>query len=175
MTIESLSKELLNFKVVELGQYLEENMPTHPSHSKFYKLRWHGFSLGNPCNDFQIIMNEHNGTHVDSFGHYIDNPSYEMIDKIPLQQMCGLCVTIDASFLSAGETLEKEHIIEWEKNHGDIKFGDIVLIDFNWMVLWWLWWQPDAVIRSATTGGQAEVHLDCFREKVPPPHGAGLE
>ena len=136
MSLEHLCQALADMDVVEVGQYLEENMPVHPSHSKFYKVRWHGFSLGDSCNDFQLILNEHNGTHVDSFGHYIDRPGFEFIDQVPLDKLWGPCVTVDATFLGPHETLEKEHLLDWEARHGAIRPGDGVLFDFGWMQYW---------------------------------------
>ena len=136
MSLLQLCEAVKDMEVVEVGQYLEEGMPAHPSHSRFYKMRWHGFCLGDSCNDFQLILNEHNGTHVDSFGHYIDKPGFEMIDAVPLEKLWGPCVTVDATFLKDGETLEKEHLLAWEKVHGEIRPGDGVLIDFGWMQYW---------------------------------------
>jgi kynurenine formamidase len=134
MGIAALEAALRDTEIVELGQYLEERMPTHPSHSKFYKTLWHGFSSGDPCLDYQLILNEHNGTHVDSFGHYINKPGYELIDEIPVRTLCGPCITIDARFLQDREVLEAEHITAWEQANGPIRGGDIVLLDFGRMV-----------------------------------------
>ncbi len=136
MSLEQLCTALEDMEAVEVGQYLEEGMPAHPSHSKFYKVRWHGFALGDACNDFQLILNEHNGTHVDSFGHYIDRPGFEFIDQVPLEKLCGPCVTLDATFLKDHETLEKEHVLAWEALYGPIRAGDAVLVDFGWMRHW---------------------------------------
>lgn len=136
MSLQQLCEAVKDMEIVELGQYLEEGMPVHPSHSRFYKMRWHGFCVGDSCNDFQLILNEHNGTHVDSFGHYIDKPGFEMIDAVPLEKLWGPCITVDATFLRDGETLEKEHLLDWEKTHGEIHSGDGVLIDFGWMQYW---------------------------------------
>jgi kynurenine formamidase len=136
MTVSQLTTAVKGLKVVELGQYLEEKMPSHPAHSKFYKTVWHSHANGDPFLDHQLILNEHNGTHVDSFGHYINEPGYELIDKVPLSSFCGECVTIDAGFLKEHETLEKGHITAWEKIHGNIHKRDIVLLDFNWMQFW---------------------------------------
>lgn len=141
MSLRDLQAALMDMEVVELGQFLEENMPVHPSHSRFYKVRWHGFRLGDPCNDFQLIFNEHNGTHVDSFGHYVDQPGFEFIDEVPLEKLCGPCVTVDSSFLGPRETLEKEHLLAWEAQYGPIQEGDGVLFDFGWMQFWAL--RPD--------------------------------
>ncbi len=136
MSLAQLTAALSDMDVVELGQYLEEGMPTHPSHSHFFKMRWHGFKLGDVCNDFQLVLNEHNGTHIDSFGHFIDKDGFEMIDEVGLESICGPCVTMDATFLKAGESLEKEHIQAWEQTHGDITPGTAVLFDFGWMQHW---------------------------------------
>lgn len=136
MSLEKLCAAMDDMEIVEVGQYLEEGMPVHPSHSKFYKVRWHGFALGDSCNDFQLILNEHNGTHVDSFGHYIDKPGFELIDEMPLDKLWGPCVTVDATFLREHETLEKEHLVDWEAEHGPIRAGDGVLVDFGWMQYW---------------------------------------
>lgn len=136
MSLQQLCEALQDMELIDLGQYMEENMPVHPSHSRFYKTRWHGIALNDICNDYQLIFNEHNGTHVDSFGHYINKPGYEMIDEISLEKFSGPCVTIDATFLKAGETLEKDHVLQWEKTHGEIQCGEIVLIDFGWMQYW---------------------------------------
>jgi kynurenine formamidase len=136
MGVAELRKALEGTRFVELGQYFEENMPTHPSHSRFFKNVWSGFETGGSYFANQIMMNEHNGTHVDSFGHFINKPGYELIDGIPAEAFCGTCVTIDASFLKEHGALSEEHIRDWEKTNGDIESGEIVLIDFNWMRFW---------------------------------------
>lgn len=136
MSIQQLDSLLKQFEIVELGHYLEENIPVHPSHSKFYSNEWHSMKLHDVCNDNQIMMNEHNGTHVDSFGHYINKPGYELIDAISIDRFCGQCIAIDASFLQKKETLEKEHIISWEFEHGEILENEIVLLSFGWEKYW---------------------------------------
>jgi kynurenine formamidase len=136
MSVQKLLESVKDMEIVELGQYLEENMPVHPSQSKFFKTKWHSMEFGDVCNDYQIIMNEHNGTHVDSFGHYIDKTGYQLIDKISVDKFCGACITIDARFLKEKETLEKQHIMQWEEKNGPILKGEIVLIDFGWARYW---------------------------------------
>lgn len=136
MSLDKLCEALQDMEIVEVGQYLEDGMPVHPSHSRFFKMCWHGFCLGDPCNDFQLLLNEHNGTHVDSFGHYIDRPDFELIDKVPLEKLWGPVVTVDATFLHSHETIEKDHLLVWEQIHGEIRRGDGVLFDFGWMHYW---------------------------------------
>lgn len=136
MSLRRLEAALRDMELIELGQFLEEGMPVHPSHPHFYKMPWHSIALGDPCNDNQLLLNEHSGTHVDSYGHYLADGGYETIDGISVFSLCGRCVTIDATFLKAGETLEREHLLRWEQAHGRLAPQIVVLIDLGWMRHW---------------------------------------
>lgn len=136
MSVSQLEAALKGMELIELGQYLEEKMPNHPSHSRFYKEVWHSHANGDFCLDHQLILNEHNGTHVDSFGHYINKPGYELIDQIPVSALCGPALTIPAGFLQPRQTLEAAHIEEWEAKNGKIPKGHIVFLDYDWMKYW---------------------------------------
>lgn len=134
--LNDLIKALEDMKYVDLGQYLEDHMPVHPTHSRFFRMLWHSPKFGDCCTDYQIVMNEHNGTHVDSFQHYISKPEYEWIDQIPLEQFNGPCVCIDATYLQARETLSLQAVKDFEEKYGEIQKGDIVLVDTGWMDKW---------------------------------------
>ena len=134
--LKDLTAALQDMRMIDLGQYLEDHMPVHPAHSRFFKTVWHSPAFGDICTDYQLIMNEHNGTHVDSFQHYIDDPSYEWIDEIPLETFQGPCVCIDATYLKACETLPAQAIVDFEKEYGEIQKGEIVLVDTGWMRYW---------------------------------------
>ena len=136
MDINQFAEAVRGMTIVDLGQYLEENMPTHPCHSKFYKTVWHSFENGDSFLDHQLILNEHNGTHVDSFHHYINKSDYQLIDEIPLRTFSGPCTVINAAFLKEKETLEENHIVDWESKNGRIQKEEIVLLDFGWMKYW---------------------------------------
>lgn len=136
MSIDLLLASLADVEIIELGQILEENMPAHPSQSRFFRMLWHSKKFGDPCFDYQIIMNEHTGTHVDSYAHFIDRPGFESVEKIPIDKFCGRCISIDATFLKERETVEKEDIIDWEKSHGEILPNTIVLLETGWMKYW---------------------------------------
>ena len=136
MSLAALLQALEDMQVVDLGQTLEDHMPVHPTHSRFYKTLWHSPSFGDCCTDYQLILNEHNGTHVDSFRHYIPKEGYAWIDEIPLERFSAPCVTIDATFLGPCQVLTKEQIQAWEASHEAIRPGDAVLIDTGWMRYW---------------------------------------
>ena len=160
MSLTQLSEALKGMNIIELGQFLEEKMPTHPSHSKFYRMVWNCFENGDSCFNYQIILNEHNGTHVDSFRHFINKDDYELIDEIPVRSFSGICVTIDASFLKERETLEEKHILEWEQKNGRIEKGEIVLLDFGWMKYWKL--RPDEKRFTGNFPGLGRTGAECL-------------
>lgn len=148
MSLERLMDALSDMEMVDLGQTMEDHMPVHPSHSRFFRMLWHSPKFGDCCTDYQLVLNEHNGTHVDSFRHYIDREGYAWIDEIPLERFCAPCVTIDATFLGPCQTLQEEQIQRWEETHGSIRPGDAVLIDTGWMKRWAIRPDDGAVIRD---------------------------
>ncbi|WP_461204881.1 cyclase family protein [Clostridium sp. DL1XJH146] len=127
-----------SMEVIDLSQVLEENIPVWPTHSKFMHNVWHSIGLGDDSTNFQIIMNEHNGTHVDMPAHFIGDGELSKVNtkNIELDNFYGPCVKIDCSDFTKGQVLEKEYITNWEKQYGDINEGEIVLVDFGWAKHW---------------------------------------
>lgn len=80
---------------------------------------------------------EHLGTHIDAPAHF--EPNQPTVDKIPLEDLVGLAVVIDVS-LKAGANPDYrpkvEDITEWEKKHGTIPQGAIVLLYTGWGRRW---------------------------------------
>lgn len=136
MSLIQLTEALSDMEVVELGQILEQNMPVSPMGTPFYHLPHNRIELGDACTDYQLLMGEHAGTHVDAFRHIVAQTDYEWIDEMPLSVFCGSCITIDASQVGPDGLLEKEGIQAWESAHGPISEGTAVLIDFDWMKRW---------------------------------------
>ncbi|WHH60368.1 cyclase family protein [Petroclostridium sp. X23] len=134
----SLLTELLEkMEVVELSHKLEEHMPIWPTHSRFYKTLWHSYLHGDAATDYQLLINEHHGTHIDSPAHFMkDGEAHVWIDEIPLKNFWGPCVVIDASFIGANGTLTDQHVKDWEEKNGDICKNDIVLVSFGWAKFW---------------------------------------
>ena len=134
--LKDLVSALKDMEVVDLGQYFEDNMPVHPTHSRFFMVKWDSFALGKVATDYQIIMNEHNGTHVDSFHHYIDKDDYEWIDEIELEKFNGPFACIDATYLKECEVLSLEAVKEFEAKYGEITESEGVLVDTGYMKHW---------------------------------------
>ncbi len=56
---------LRNSRLIDLSQPLEEHMPHYPAHSKFFHNLWGSYWHDDRSLTYQLVMNEHNGTHVD--------------------------------------------------------------------------------------------------------------
>ena len=134
MSVKKLIEAMQDIEIVDLGQVFEENMPAHPSHSRFFRMPWHSPALGDIATDYQLVINEHNGTHVDSFRHYIAKDGYEWIDGIPLERFQAPFVVIDATYLGKCETLSLEAVKQWEAENGEIEKGCAVLVDTGRMI-----------------------------------------
>ena len=112
---------------------------------------------------------EHGGTHLDAPVHY--GQGKRSADKIPLAQLMGTAVVIDVSHQAdstADYRVLPSDIRNWERAHGAIPEGAIVMIRTGWGKRW-----PDRqrVLGTTKTGAAAipELHfpglsLDAARE-----------
>lgn len=128
-------------RLVDLSQTLEEHMPHYPTHSKFFHNLWGSYWHGDRALTYQLVMNEHNGTHVDAPAHFISdaNPSAHVtIDRVPLEQLAGRGLRLDCHGFAEGDYVSREFIQQWEASHQEILPNDIVLFDFGWSGRWGL-------------------------------------
>ena len=85
-------------------------------------------------------MLEHYGTHLDAPAHF--PPGKTTVDQIPVKQLFGPAVVMDVraeSGKDADYLLPAARVAEWEKRHGRIPEGAIVLLRTGWASRW-----PDA-------------------------------
>lgn len=122
-------------KIVELGHVLEEGIPIWPTHARFFKMPWHSPANGDGSTNFQIILGEHNGTHVDATLHY-DLKNGRSIDAMPIETYFGPACVMHLESLGKGGVVEPEHVLAWEKENGPIVRGDIVILNYGWYKLW---------------------------------------
>ncbi len=134
-----MMETLRNARVVDLAQPLEEHMPTYPTHSKFYHNLWGSYWHGDRSLTYQLVMNEHSGTHVDAPAHFISdaNPrAHVTIEQIPLTRLIGRGARLDCRRFGEGDYVPASFVTEWEAQHGGLEAGDIVLFDFGWAGHW---------------------------------------
>ena len=65
---DPIARLLSDYEVVDLSHYLEEGMPSFPTHSRFFHELWESYWHGDVAVAYQLIMNEHSGTHVTPLG-----------------------------------------------------------------------------------------------------------
>ena len=136
--LHELEQVFARIEVVDLSATLEEGAPIWPTHPPLIIHRTvtherHGYFTNS------IFMPEHVGTHCDAPAHAIPELMEETIDRAPIDQLIGPACIIDVSNrnLEAGDMLTAEDITAWEVEHGQIRKGDIVLINFGWFSRHW--------------------------------------
>jgi len=137
--LESLLASLRAARVIDLSQALEEHMPSFPTHSKFHRNLWGSYWHGDRSLHYQLVLSEHNGTHVDAPAHFISDAKPEAhvtIDQVPAGRLIGRGVRLDCREFGEGDYVGGDFITRWEGQHGAIQAGDIVLFDFGWSAHW---------------------------------------
>ncbi len=120
-------------------------MPNFPTHAKFFHNLWESYGLGGRSLSYQLVVHEHNGTHVDAPAHFLKNAkpdAHVTIDRVPLEQLLGRGVRIDCRSIRAGNYVTRRHVEDWERGHIMLEAGDIVVFDFGWAENWAL--RPNA-------------------------------
>src|SRR6266542_2770109 len=141
MDTASLLEMLRSARLVDLSQTLEEHMPNFPTHSKFYHSLWGSYWHGDRSLTYQLVLNEHNGTHVDAPAHFISDAkprAHITIDAVPVGRLMGRGVRMDCRAFGEGQNVPREFVVEWEAQHGKLNRGDIVLFYFGWASHWGL-------------------------------------
>jgi arylformamidase len=136
------------FEVRDLSHLLEAGIPFFPTHSRFYHMAVN--RSDDPAVMFQILMHEHNGTYVDAPAHYIregPDPARHFLHSVPADALIGPACAIDVS-QNPPDLLPVGAVLDWEKDHGPIEGGDIVIFNFGWHRKWRLGADGDAFIAS---------------------------
>lgn len=137
----ALLPALRNARVIDLSQTLEEHLPHFPTHAKFFHNLWGSYWHGGRSLSYQLVMHEHNGTHVDAPAHFVSDAQPEAlvtIERVPVACLLGRGVHVNCQGMKAGEYVSRDQIAAWESEHGVLEAGDIVLFDFGWSVKWGL-------------------------------------
>lgn len=132
------------YTVVDLSHALEEGMPAHPSHSRYFHELWESYWHGDLAVAYQLLLNEHSGTHVDAPAHFMrdGHPHHTWIDELPPTSLWGRAVTINVSETPPATYYGLPEVESFESSHGPIQEGDIVLFNTGWASKWAL--RPDS-------------------------------
>jgi len=103
---------------------------------------------------------EHSGTHLDAPMHFADG--HWTNAEIPVERLVGPAVVIDIAAKAATDTdyrLTREDVLAWEKAHGAIPDGAIILLRTGWSARW-----PDrkAYLGDDTPGDASHLHFPSY-------------
>jgi kynurenine formamidase len=129
-----------NTRVLDLSYAINDKLVPWPGDEKFFEAKVNASVEKNGYFTRSFWMLEHYGTHLDAPAHFL--PGKTTVDQIPVKQLFGPAVVIDvrpASGKDADYQLGTARIEEWEKRHGRIPEGAIVLLRTGWASRW-----PDA-------------------------------
>jgi len=155
--------ELENYELVDLSHSYGENTlywPTSPTAFEKEQLAY-GISEGGWFySAYSVCTPEHGGTHIDAPMHFAAGGI--STEKIPLESLLAQAVVIDVSNKAAADRnyrLTAEDVEEFEKEHGEISAGTIVLMRTDWSEHW-----PDAMayLGDDTPGDASKLQFPGF-------------
>ena len=155
--------ELENYELVDLSHSYGENTlywPTSPTAFEKEQLAY-GISEGGWFySAYSVCTPEHGGTHIDAPMHFAAGGI--STEKIPLESLLAQAVVIDVSNRAAADRnyrLTAEDVAAFEKEHGEISAGTIVLMRTDWSDHW-----PDAMayLGDDTPGDASKLQFPGF-------------
>ena len=159
------SLDLATARVVDLSwSYGEDTLywPTSPSAFELEELA-HGVTEGGWFYSANRLSTpEHGGTHLDAPIHFHDD--VWTAAEIPVERFVRPAVVIDVAAKAAEDAdyqLSAEDVAAWEKAHGPVPEGAIVLLRTGWDARW-----PDrlAYLGDDTPGDASKLHFPSYGE-----------
>ena len=136
----SAQTNLLSNRLVDLTHSLNAQTlywPTSPSTFKLDRLSYGRTEGGWFYSANAFSAPEHGGTHLDAPIHFAEGR--QTSDKIPLESLIGPAVVINISAKAAANSdyrLTREDVLAFERRHGRIRPGTIVLLRTDWSKRW---------------------------------------
>ncbi len=124
-------------KVVDLTYPLSEKNVKWPGDTRTFEATTNATVKKDGYFTRSIWLLEHFGTHMDAPAHF--PPGKATVDKIPAEKLIGPAVVIDVARDAAKAPdylLSAERVEKWEKDHGRIPAGAIVLLRTGWARHW---------------------------------------
>jgi kynurenine formamidase len=144
-------------RVLDLGYAINDKLVPWPGDEKVFEAKVNASVEKNGYFTRSFWMLEHYGTHLDAPAHF--PPGKATVDQIPVKQLFGPTVVIDIraeSARNADYQLAAARVEDWEKQHGRIPEGAIVLLRTGWASRW-----PDAQ-KYRNQDAQGKMHFPGF-------------
>jgi kynurenine formamidase len=144
-------------RVVDLSYAINDKLVPWPGDKRWFEAQVNATVEKNGYFTRSFWMLEHYGTHLDAPIHF--PPGKLTVDQIPAKQFFGPAVVLDvraeaeknADYQAAASRVE-----EWERKHGRIAEGSIVLLRTGWASRW-----PD-VQKYRNQDAQGKMHFPGF-------------
>jgi len=157
------SPNLATAKIIDLSHPFDEKTiywPTSPSSFKLEKLAYGDTPGGYFYSSFAFCTPEHGGTHLDAPIHF--SKTGRTVDQVPVRQLIASAVVIDISKKAEADAdyrLTAEDVRVFEKAHGPIAVGTIVLLRTGWGKRW-----PDRkrYLGDDTPGDASHLHFPSY-------------
>ena len=148
-------------RVLDLSYAISDKLVPWPGDGKFFEAKVNATIEKDGYFTRSFWMLEHYGTHMDAPAHF--PPGKTTVDQIPVKQLFGPAVVIDVRTESANDAdylLPAARVEDWEKRHGRIPDGAIVLLRTGWASRW-----PD-VKRYRNQDAAGTMHFPGFSVEV---------
>ncbi len=159
--------DLATAKVIDLTHPFDEKTiywPTSPSAFELKALADGKTPGGWFYRSNTFCTPEHGGTHLDAPSHFAE--AGQTADRIPVRRMIAPAAVIDVRAAAAKNPdyrLSLEDVETWEKAHGPVPAGAIVLLRTGWSARW-----PDrkAYLGDDTPGDASNLHFPSYGEQA---------
>jgi kynurenine formamidase len=148
-------------RVLDLSYAINDKLVPWPGDEKFFEAKVNATIEKNGYFTRSFWMLEHYGTHLDAPAHF--PPGKTTVDQIPVKQLFGPAVVMDVraeSGKDADYQLAVARVEDWEKRHGRIPEGAIVLLRTGWASRW-----PD-VQKYRNQDANGKMHFPGFSVKA---------
>lgn len=157
--------DLSGYRLVDLTHPLNARTlywPNSPTSFNLERLAYGQTTAGFFYSANAFSAPEHGGTHLDAPIHFSEKGN--TVDRVPLEQLVARAVVIDVSEQAAADPnyrLTPEDVMRFERQHGRISPGTIVLLRTGWSTRW-----PDrkAYLGDDTPGDASKLHFPSYGE-----------
>jgi kynurenine formamidase len=157
------SVDLTRYRLVDLTHAFGARTlywPTAPSGFRLEQLAFGQTPGGYFYSAYAFSAPEHGGTHLDAPIHFAAGGA--TADRVPLEQLVAPAVVIDVSAKAAADPvyrLTRDDVLAFERRHGRIARGTIVLLRTGWSSRW-----PDrqAYFGDATPGDASKLRFPSY-------------
>ena len=132
--------DLSSYRIVDLSHAFSSRTlywPTSPTSFRLDTLSYGQTAGGYFYSAFAVCAPEHGGTHLDAPIHFGEGKQTN--DQIPLERLVAPAVVIDVSKQAAADRdyrVTPDDVAAFEKSHGRIEPGTIVLVRTGWSRYW---------------------------------------